>query len=393
MSLKFRQSLEGFGPSVIRSIFDAAPEGALNMGLGMPDITIPASITAAVEAELSKRRAPYSPNAGLPALREGISAMYQTWRQREPGVGIGGWYNAAGVIVTAGAQEALYVAMASLCEPGGEVLVPDPGFAAYPMIARCIGAEVRHYPVSPEHGFRPAAADIVSALTPKTRAVVLGSPANPTGAMVGAEEMEAICLALGYHGVPYISDEIYDRYTWSGPFVSPSRFSELGLVVGGLSKSAGVMGWRLGWLIAPPASARVPTAVHQSLCSCASTLSQASALAALEVLNGEGPDGDFLSDTLKMFEARRARALACVNSLGLRHAPADGAFYLFVEVAPRLRAGEDDMVFCRRLASEHGVVMIPGQGFGEGGRGWVRVAYTCDAIEEGFERFEDGLKA
>ena len=392
MTLKFRQSLEGFGPSVIRSIFDAAPAGALNMGLGMPDVKIPATVIQAVEAELSTRRAPYSPNAGQRSLREAIAKMYGSWRQRDPSVAIGGWYSADGVIVTAGAQEALYVAMASLCEPGGEILVPDPGFAAYPMIARCIGAKVRHYPVSASNGFRPTASGIVSALTPKTRAVVLGSPANPTGVMIGAEEMESICLALGYHGVPYISDEIYDRYTWSGPFVSPSRFSDHGVVVSGLSKSGGLMGWRLGWLVVPAASAQIPTAVHQSLCSCASTLSQAGALAALEILNEEGPDGQWLNDALKVFEDRRARALSCVSSLGLRHAPADGAFYLFVEVSPRLRSGEDDMTFCRRLASEHGVVMIPGQGFGDEGRGWVRIAYTCDAIEEGFERLEQGLR-
>ncbi|MBH25019.1 MAG: hypothetical protein CMH57_11295 [Myxococcales bacterium] len=377
-----------FGPSLIRAVFDAAPPGALNMGLGMPDIEVPASVRAAARAELETGRAPYSPNAGRAALRERIAAMYQAWSATE---GVATWASAEGVIVTVGAEEALYVALASLCEPGETILVPDPGFPAYAMIARCVGARVKTYALRPEEGFRPTAAALLEALTPDTRAVVLGSPANPTGAMIDPQELELITLALASAGVPWVSDEIYDRYTWSGPIVSPGRFSDQGIVVSGLSKSAGVMGWRLGWLMVPAGQARIPTAVHQSVCSCASTLSQAGAVAAIDALMWQGQDAGFIDGVRALFRERRRRALDAVEGLGLSCAPADGAFYLFVDVRPHLKEGEDDVALCRRLASEEGVIVVPGQAFGEGGRGWVRLAYTCDAVEEGVARLGRGL--
>ncbi|MEO1270230.1 MAG: pyridoxal phosphate-dependent aminotransferase [Myxococcota bacterium] len=384
--LTFRRSLAGFGPSLIRAVFDAAPSGALNMGLGMPDLEVPPSVIAAVQQELTTGRAPYSPNAGRPQLRAEIASLYQSWSQE---VGAATWIAPEGVIVTAGAEEALYVALASLCEPGDEVLVPDPGFPAYAMIARCIGAKVQTYPLDPETGFRPTASALLEALTPNTRAVVLGSPANPTGVMVEPEELELIALALASAGVPWVSDEIYDRYTWSTPFVSPGRFTDQGMVVGGLSKSASMMGWRLGWLMVPAGQAQIPTAVHQSICSCASTLSQAAARAAVTALMGQGPDAGYMDQAREQFRDRRQRMVHGVEALGLRYAPADGAFYLFVEVAAH--TDEDDVALCHRLAREQALIAIPGQAFGPRGSGWVRLAYTCEAVEEGLARLARGL--
>lgn len=371
------------GPSLIREIFDAAPPGCLNMGLGMPDLPVPAVAVEAALAEIQRGLAPYPPNAGWPSLRAAVARGYQVMGAE--GAHVGRWLSADGVVVTSGAQEALFVALSALVGPGGAIAVPDPGFPGYAMIATVIGAEVHPYRLEARDGFRPTWSAIEASLRPETRTVVLNSPGNPTGASADPAELQRIASGLAERGLTWVSDEIYDRYVYDGPFASLSRWSEAGIVVGGISKTANAMGWRCGWLVAPPSIATQVTAIHQTVCSCAPTPGQAAALATLRALAGDGPGLGELLANLQRFRTRRDRAVRVFVGLGLEVAPTDGAFYVFVHVDPWID-DHDEVEFCRRLIREQELIAIPGRAFGHAGRGWIRLAYTSEDIEEGARR-------
>jgi aspartate/methionine/tyrosine aminotransferase len=389
---KLHGKLEGLQPSLIRSLFDAAPKGAIQMGLGMPDLPVPQAISDAAMREAQSRRAPYSPNAGWGGLREKIVEMYARWAKRGPE--LGSWYHPEGVVVTAGAQEALYTALASLVGPGDDVLVPDPGYPGYGMILQTLGARAVPYRLTPEDEFRPTVKALGAAITNATRAVILASPSNPTGVITDIYELRAICDFLQGLQIPWVSDEVYDRYTYNEIFASPSAFSEGGIVVSSLSKSVNLMGWRLGWLIAPREHGPGLTRVHQAITTCASTLSQAAASEALDGMMERGAASAEITENLAKFWDRRDKAVGAIERLGLRHAPADGAFYLWVEVAPTLEAHKlppSDLELAWDLVRNHGLVIVPGRAFGAGGEGWVRLSYACDRADEGLRRFAKGL--
>ncbi len=387
--IELHPRIEAISPSLIRKVFAAAPPGCLNMGLGQPDLPVPEPVVEAVRKTLEGGMAPYSLNAGHLALRASIADMYARWGAQ--GAGVGGWIEPEGVIITSGVQEGLFVALSALCGPGDEILVPDPGFPAYAMIAQAIGVGARTYACGAARGFRPRAEAIEAALGPKVRAVVISAPGNPTGALADPKDLEEICALLDARGVAWVSDEIYDRFTYEGQFCSPSAASQEGIVLSGLSKSANMMGWRLGWMAAPRRLAVGLTATHQIVNTCASTLAQAAAQVAVEGLCGRGPAVGAIEANVAIFKERRDRAVKALADLGLSHAPAEGAFYIFVDVRPHLRGGEDDLGLCMRMLQEVGLIAIPGQGFGEGGRGWVRLATTTGEVEEGVRRLGQGL--
>lgn len=390
--LKLHRKLDALEPSLIRSLFDAAPKGAINMGLGMPDLSVPQAVADAAMREVQARRAPYSPNAGWAALREKVAELYARWSRRGPE--LGSWYHPDGVVITAGAQEALYVALASLVGPGDDVLVPDPGYPGYAMALRTLGANPVPYRLTPEVDFRPTVKAIAAALTDQTRAVILASPSNPTGVITDLYELRSICDFLQGVKVPWVSDEVYDRYTYNEVFASPSAFSREGIVVSGLSKSVNMMGWRLGWLIVPEEHGPAVTRVHQAVTTCASTISQAAAMEALDGLMERGSSASEITENLAKFWDRRDKVVSAVERLGLRHAPADGALYVWVEVASALEAHKQDpsdLTLAWELVKHQGLIVVPGRAFGEGGVGWVRLSYACDRVDEGVRRFAKGL--
>ncbi len=369
--------------SLIRGVFQAASPGAINFGLGMPDLPVPAPVREAVATDAGVGLAAYGPNAGAVELKDSIEQLYT--HRRAIGHGHGAWLKSAGTIVSAGAEEALFVAIATLTSPGDEILVPDPGFPAYAMIAQVLGLNVRTYRALAEDNFRFRAAAVEQALTPSTKVVVINTPNNPTGHVASASELEAVCDLLASRKVPWVSDEIYDHYTYTGAFTSPSRFSSFGIVVSGLSKSANMMGWRLGWLIVPPQDAERFTFVHQTVCTCASTLAQRGAIAALEWIR----EGGFYPQ-LSVFRGRRRRLLSGLTALDIKCAPSEGAFYVFADLRDAL-GGRDDVAFAMQMAQTPGLISVPGSGFGQEGRGFFRFAFTTVQIEDGLERLGQAL--
>ena len=375
MSLRPARRMEGIERTLIRRIFDAAPPNAIQLGLGQPDLVSPPSICLAGVQAIAEGRTGYTSTAGDPELRAAVAARYAPW--------IAG---ADGVAITIGSQEAMFAACLTLLDPGDEVLYPDPGYPAYPVVARLIGAQAVSYPLRAERAFRLLPEDVLSRITERTRLAIVCSPGNPTGAVHRREDLHALCGGLARAGVAWLSDEIYAGYSYGDACPSPLEIAPLGgLVISGLSKDLCMTGWRIGWVAGAPEIVSRVIAAHQYLVTCAPTLSQRAALAAFRPAGEEERRG-----ILGRFRARRelmAEGLGRVP--GVRFALPDGAFYFFVDVSSH----GSSMDVARRLLEKRKVVTIPGEAFGPGGAGWLRLSYAAseEAIEEGISRIAQEL--
>jgi aminotransferase len=309
-------------------------------------------------------------------LRQAIAGCYEPFAS-----------GAENVLVTVGSQEAMFVAFLTLLDPGDELLYPDPGYPAYPEIARLVGAHPVAYPVRPERAFRLDPEDVTRRLTRKTRAVVLCSPSNPTGAVTGRSELEALLGALEQDGVAWVSDEIYADYCYEGVFVSAGAChgGGGGLLVSGLSKGFSMTGWRVGWVVGPAEMIQRLTTVHQYLVTCASSVSQAAALAAFSP-RGRSERSRY---TRILAQRRRTMGAELTTLPGVRHVAPDGAFYYFVDV----RRHGSSIDLAQRLLDKQKVITIPGEAFGDNGAGWLRLSFACtdEGIQEGLRRIRDEL--
>jgi aspartate aminotransferase len=356
--------------TLIRRLFDAAPADAINLGLGQPDLPSPPNVALAGIRAIAWGKTAYSPTAGVAALRQAVAARY-------PGFAAG----PESVVVTCGSQEAMFAAYLALVDPGAEVLCPDPGYPAYGPVARLVGAVPVSYPLHAKAGFRLDPADVLDRVTERTALVVLGSPSNPTGVVHTRAELVPLVRGLAARRVPWLSDEVYSGFCYDGEFVSPSAIApDGGVVVSGLSKDASMTGWRVGWIVGPIELARRATAVHQYLVTCAPSVSQEAAVAALDAVGATARAG-----YLETFRRRRdvmERALAEVP--GVRFERPQGAFYFFVDVS---RHGSSEDV-ARRILERRNVIVIPGIAFGAEGEGWLRVSFaaTEERIVEGVSR-------
>jgi len=367
--------LRGIRKSMIRQVFDRARPGSINLGLGEPDLPTPDVVRREAARAAVEEQNGYTTHAGLPALRERVAAGY-------PQMSL----TADDVVVTAGSQEALYLALLTVVDEGDDVLIPDPGFVAYPTIIRMAGGNPVAYRLPAAGGFAFDAAEFRRALTPRTKAVVCISPSNPTGRVLAREDLAAMAAALEGTGAFLVSDEIYrDLYYGAGRPASPSEFYPgRTLVVGGLSKSMSMTGWRLGWLCGHAAAVRSALVLHGYVTTCASTLSQKAALAAWTEEAEEARAG-----FRRTFRERRDFLVGRLASvLGLSAVAPDGAFYTMVDV----RAHGPSMEVAERLL-EHGVVTVPGAAFGAEGEGYLRVSFCADlpVLAEGVRRMGEAL--
>jgi aspartate aminotransferase len=368
--------MEGIERTLIRRIFDSAPPGSINLGLGQPDLATPPRIGLAGIDGIARGKTGYTSTAGDPAVRSAIAGRY-------PGVATG----AANVVVTIGSQEAVFVSAMTLVDVGDDVLVPDPGYPAYPVVAALLGATAISYPLRPGREFRIDPEDVLKQLTPNTRLVILCSPSNPTGAMDRDVDLSRLASELSRRGVPWLSDEIYAGFAYDRPAPSISRFApEGGLVVSGLSKDLSMTGWRIGWVVGPePIVARI-TAAHQYVVTCASSISQAAALVALSA-EAEVDRAAYL----EIF--RRRRALMAEELASIPRLPVtlpDGAFYFFLDV----RGFGSSLEIASRLLRDRKVIVIPGEAFGPGGAGFLRVSYAAsdDDIRAGVRALREELE-
>ncbi|MCS6839418.1 MAG: aminotransferase class I/II-fold pyridoxal phosphate-dependent enzyme [Roseiflexaceae bacterium] len=370
--------------SGIRRFFDIAAHmpDVISLGVGEPDFVTPAPIRAAGIRSLEEGRTGYTSNAGLPELRMALSDhLYARYGVR--------YDPETELLITVGVSEALHVAAIATLNPGDEVIIPEPCFVAYPAAVIVADAEPIFVPTTVDDSFQVDPARIAAAITPRTRAILLGYPNNPTGAVMPRERLSAIAELAERHDLLVFSDEIYDRLVYGVQhtcFASLPGARERTILLGGFSKAYAMTGWRLGWMAAPADIVAAARRVHQYAIMSAPTAAQYAGIEALR--NGES----FVADMAAEYDRRRRLIVAGLNAIGLPTFEPQGAFYVFPQVA---HLGMSSEVFAERLLREQRVAVIPGDTFGPSGAGFVRACYAAsmEKIKVALERIERFVRA
>jgi len=363
--------------SATRRLFDSAPAGSINLGLGEPDFPTPGVVRREAIRVIEQEPTGYTSNAGLPALRERVAA-YHSERSRRP-------YSPGSICVTNGAEEALFAVVMTMCGPGDEVLLPDPGFLAYPALAEIAGSEVRRYRMPASRRFDFDRESFERGLSERTKLVFILSPSNPTGRVISADDLRFIADRLGGTNAYVVSDEIYGELYFDERPPSVAEFYEKTIIISGLSKMMSMTGWRLGWAAGPEEVIGHVTVMHQYISTCASAVSQKAALAAF---TEEGrAETALMREELK--RRRDVMASAIERDLRLPYVAGEGAFYIMLDVS-RLGPSED---IAWRLLDER-VITVPGSAFGAEGEGFLRLSYSIkpEQIEEGIRRIKRGIE-
>ena len=367
-------------PSGIRKFFDIAAtmKDVISLGIGEPDFTTPEPILEAGIRSLQNGETHYTSNHGKLELRQGISANLQ----RLYGVS----YDPVDEMVcTVGVSEALYLAMTAILDPGDEVIIPTPCFVSYQPEVIMAGGLPVELPSRIENNFELDPDQVRAAITPRTKAIFIGYPSNPTGAVAERETLMEITRIAEEHDLLIVSDEIYDRLVYGFKHVCVSAFGEnirqRTILLGGFSKDYAMTGWRIGYAAGPADIIKGMIRIHQYSIMSAPTTAQDAAIEAIK--NGE----PYVMEMVAEYDRRRKLIVAGFNRLGLTCFEPRGAFYAFPNIAA---SGMDDETFCQKLLEEEHVAVVPGNSFGPGGDGFVRACYATsyEKIEEALRRLE-----
>ena len=367
---RLNTALYGAKRSAIREFSRLAAQtpGCVRLTLGEPDFDTPAPIRAAAWAAMEAGETHYIENNGAPALREKIAAFERAKNGLD--------YAAQDVIVTVGATEALFVALFGILNPGDEVIVPTPAFVLYErIIGLCRGVFVP-LDTAPD-GFQLRADRLNALVTPRTKAIILNSPNNPTGCVYDHESLEAVRSAAANRPIFVICDDVYRQLCYTEGYHSFAEYHELRpqiIAVQSFSKPYAMTGWRMGYLMADAPVRERLELVHQFMVTSAPAPFQRACMAALDHDPGA---------MVAAYRRRRDVALARLKAMGLNLVTPEGAFYLFPSIA---RFGMDSTAFCTRLLKEAGVAVTPGAAFGADGH--IRISYCCadEALAEGLDR-------
>ncbi len=372
-----RRSVYETPPSGIRKYFDLINEmkDAISLGIGEPDFDTPWSIREEGIWSLEKGRTFYSSNAGFIELRQEISRYMQERFAL-------GYDPATEILVTVGGSEAIDLALRTLVGPGDEVLIPEPCFVAYKGCALFTGATVVPIPLKAENKFRLQPEELLSAITPKTKVLILGYPNNPTGATMDFEDYEKLVEVLRERDIIVISDEIYAELLYEGTHVSIAQFPEMRdrtIIVNGFSKAYAMTGWRIGYACCHPVLMEQMKKIHQFAIMCSPTTAQFAAIEALR--NGKEAVAQMVSE----YNRRRRLMVDGFREVGLDCFEPVGAFYVFPDIR---KSGLTSDVFCERLLLEEQVLMVPGNAFGDCGEGFARATYatSLENIQEALVR-------
>jgi aspartate aminotransferase len=361
-------------PQGVRVIMELAwkDPDCIHLEVGEPNFPTPPHIVeAAVEAARSGFHK-YTPNAGIPELREAIAVKMRRYN----GIDV----DPAQVCVHPGAVTGILSALMALVNPGDEVLLPSLSWPNAEMTVRLLNGVPVHYPLSPDHGFIPDLKALEELVTEKTKVLLVNSPGNPTGAVFDENVTAAIAEFCRRHDLWLISDEIYEHIVFERPHISPARFApERTITVSGLSKAYAMTGWRIGYTVSPPAVADLIVKLQEPIISSTNSIAQKAAVAALT-----GPQA-CVEEMRQAYRRRRDLALAVLQRHGLARYTPQGAFYLLVDVSAYSR---DSYAAAKAILRETHVAVAPGEAFGAGGAGFVRVslANRDDLVEEGLER-------
>lgn len=367
--------------SAIREIMSlaAGKPDVIHLEVGEPDASTPPHIIEGAFKAAREGWTRYSSNAGLPALRKKVAARVSNRWKTE--------VSDSRIVVTTGAVGGLYSALMSVLDPGDEVLIPDPGWPNYEAIAHLAGATPLRYGLKIERSFLPDMAEIRRLTTPKTKAILINTPGNPTGAVFPRALMQALVDHVRDSGIYLVSDEVYEDIVFEGEHVSAGAFdaADRVFVVSGASKSFAMTGWRLGWLVCPPQLAGVATGLQEPVTSCASTISQKAAEAALD-----GGD-ESVRALCQTFRRRRDLVVELLREHDLLPVVPAGAFYALVDIS---RSGQDSLGFCKRLLEAKSVAAVPGITFGPQSDRYIRIAFTIgdEDLKTGLTRLLEFLK-
>jgi len=368
--------LQAVPPSGIRKFFDllSTIEDVISLGVGEPDYVTPEPIRRAAVESIERGETHYTSNYGLPELRERLAEhLFRLYGVR--------YDPATEIIITSGSSEALDIALRALLDPDDEVLCPDPSYVAYMPVTLMAGGVFRPVPTYVENDFQLAASEVEAAITERTKVLLLGYPANPTGATMDREGLMALAEVAERHDLVVVSDELYDRLTYVGQHVSfPSLpgMRERTVLLGGFSKAYAMTGWRLGWVAAPAPLAEAVMKVHQYVMMSAPTAAQYAGLAALDA--GEG----FVREMLAEYDRRRRLMVDGFRAIGLPTFEPKGAFYALPDIRGTGLTSEE---FSELLLREERVAVVPGSAFGRHGEGFVRACYAS-----GYEQIERALE-
>lgn len=363
-------------PSGIRKFFDIAAtmKDVISLGIGEPDFDTPEPIIQAGIEALKRSETHYTSNHGLLVLRQAVSDHLKHRYQVD-------YFAQSEIVITVGVSEALYLVFTAILNPEDEVIIPTPCFVSYQPEVILAGGVPVEVPTCAKDGFVPRIEQIEAAITPKTKAIFIGSPSNPTGAVYDRKFLMQLAYLAEKHDLIVVSDEIYDRLVYGTEhvcFPSLPNMQKRTILLGGFSKAYAMTGWRIGYIAGPEMFINGIVRVHQYSIMSAPTISQYAALAALMV--GE----PYVQEMLKEYDRRRHLIVAGLNSIGLKTVEPKGAFYAFPDVRS---TGLNDEEFCGRLLKEEHVAVVPGNSFGFAGVGYARVSYATS-----YERLEQALE-
>ena len=378
-------TLKDIKPSGIRKFFDLLADmgDVTALTVGQPDFVTPWHIREAAITSLERGHTYYTSNSGLPELRSEICTYMKRRFELD--------YTADEVLVTVGGSEAIDVAVRALVNPGDEVIIPMPSFVCYEPIVRMAGGVPVIINTKAENGFKLTPDELSSAITDRTKMLVLPYPNNPTGAILNREELEGLAEVLKDKNIAILSDEIYAELTYDSRHISIASIDgmrERTIIASGFSKAYAMTGWRLGYLLAPALWLKQMTKLHQYAIMCAPTVSQFAAIEALR-------EGDLdIAEMRAEYNRRRSFIYDGLREIGLPVMMPEGAFYIYPYVGGFGLSSEE---FCQRLLMEEKCAIVPGTAFGDCGEGYARIsyAYSVRHIEEALEkikRFVDKLK-
>ena len=371
------QRTNKLSPSGIRKFFDllSSIDGVISLGVGEPDYTTPWHIRESAIESIEKGQTMYTSNSGMPELRKELARYLKTEYKVD--------YDPANeLLITVGVSEALDLTMRAILDPGDEVILPDPSYVAYSSCVILAGGKPVHIPTYEANNFEITAKDIEERLSSKTRAILIGYPSNPTGAVMSRKKLADIAALAIKHNLTVISDEIYSKLIYGAEFTcfaSLPGMKEHTVLLGGFSKAFAMTGWRVGYAAAPKEIVAAMTKIHQYTMMCVSTISQ---MAALEALKGEQ---DSIAEMVEDYNRRRQVIVKGLRDIGLSCFEPKGAFYAF----PSIRCtGMTSEEFAEKLLSEEKIAVVPGSAFGKCGEGYIRCCYATSLpdIEEALKR-------
>ncbi len=377
--------LKGVNPSEIRKLFDLAQgvEGLISLGIGEPDFVTPEHIREYAKEALDMGMTHYGPNAGLPVLREAVAKKLkeQNGIDADPD---------SEIMITVGANQAFIMGLATFLGDGEEVLIPAPMFVSYAPAVTLAGGKPVEVPTYEDNEFRLSVDDLEKYVSEKTRALIINTPNNPTGAVLTRKDLEEIADFAVEHDLMVFSDEVYEHFVYDGAknhsIGSLNGMFERTITINGFSKTFAMTGWRLGFVAAPSWVIEGMVRFQMYNATCPVTFAQYAAAKALE----DPRSWKAVKEMREEYDRRRKLVWRRLNEMGLPTLKPHGAFYIF----PRIRdTGLTDHEFSEFMLREAKVAVVPGSAFGKAGEGYIRISYATayEKLEEAMNRMESAL--